>query len=221
MSPKGQVYLFAILFAFTGLCLTIYKASVLHFPLLPNTERKVWSVEAKINFDAIGDPVTVNLALPETQQQFSILDEVFASAGYGFNMQDGDHRRASWTRNTVRGPQTLYYKLEVTEKLEKVLPADSPLDEEIVQPVWTQVEKVAAESLIRSARELSADPGSFTLQLLKMMSGQSASQDALLLQQTSGGQSTAQLALKLLAEAGITARMVRGIYLENRLYNQK
>src|SRR5690606_30021354 len=27
--------------------------------------------------------------------------------------------------------------------------------------------------------------------------------------------------LKLLAEAGITARMVRGIYLENRLYNQK
>src|SRR5690606_34809960 len=132
-----------------------------------------------------------------------------------------DHRRASWTRNTVRGPQTLYYKLEVTEKLEKVLPADSPLDEEIVQPVWTQVEKVAAESLIRSARELSADPGSFTLQLLKMMSGQSASQDALLLQQTSGGQSTAQLAFKLLAEAGITARMVRGIYLENRLYNQK
>ena len=92
MSPKGQVYLFAILFALTGLCLTIYKTSVLHFPLLPSAERKVWSIEAKIAFDAIGDPVSVNFALPEIQQQFSILDEVFASAGYGFSMQDGDHR---------------------------------------------------------------------------------------------------------------------------------
>jgi hypothetical protein len=221
MSPKGQVYLFATLFAVAGLCFTIYKAAFLHFPLFPNAERQAWSIEAKLTFDASGKPVSVNLALPESQQQYVLLDEVFASAGYGFSVQEeGEHRRASWTRQVARGPQTLYYKMEVTERLEELASDGEAKPEEIVPPLWTPVEKVAASGLIRNARRLSADNASFTEQLLKMMVGQVA-QDAQLLYEASGGQSTAQLAIKLLADAGISARMVRGIYLENRLYNQK
>lgn len=221
MSPKGQVYLFAFLFAFAGLCFTIYKASVLHFPLLPNAKRMVWSIEAKLTFNAKGDPVSVNLALPETQQQYSVLDEVFASAGYGFSVQEDAHRRAVWTRQSAQGPQTLYYKMEVTESPDKPDTAETAEPEEISPPIWTPVEKVAATSLIETARRLSSDNTSFTQQLLKMMTGQNIAQDAQLLFAASSGQSAAQLTLKLLAEAGISARMVRGIYLENRLYNQK
>ena len=219
MSPKGQVYLFAIFFAIIGLVLTIYKASVLHFPLLPSEERKVWSIEAKVTFEGSGKPVSVDLALPETQQQYAILDEVFASSGYGFAMQDGINRRASWTRQSVKGPQTLYYKLEVTERLDPIDSSDLPKQEELIPPIWSPVEEVAAASLIRTATELSAGPESFTQQLLKMMTGQNVTQDAQLLYESGNSHSTAQLAVKLLAQAGIPARMIRGIYLEDRLYN--
>ncbi len=219
MSPKGQVYLFAFLFAILGFCLTFYKASILHFPLFPSEERKVWSIEAKITFEGTGNPVAVNLALPETHQQFSILDEVFASAGYGFATKEGASRGASWTRQSVTGPQTLYYKLEVTKSLDALPAGELPNVDEIPSPVWSPAEEVAATSLIRAARELSAGPESFTQQLLKMMSGQNVSQDALLLYQAGSGQTQAQLAVKLLAEAGIPARLIRGIYLEDRLYN--
>lgn len=221
MSPKGQVYLFAALFAFAGLCFMVYKVAVLHFPLLPNEKRQVWSIEAKITFDAKNGPVTVNLALPETQQQYHILDEVFASAGYGFSTLEGEHRRAQWTRQKIVGPQTLYYKMEVTAQPGKSAVVDKSPPEDVTPPIWTQVEKVAANGLIRNARRLSADNASFAQQLLKTMIGDTISQDAELLYAANEGQSTAQLALKLLADAGIPARMVRGIYLENRLYNQK
>jgi hypothetical protein len=84
MSPKGQVYLFAALFMLLGLGLTIYKSAVLHFPLFPDTERRVWDIEAKITFEATGNPLTLSLALPEKQEPYRVLDEIFASAGYGF-----------------------------------------------------------------------------------------------------------------------------------------
>ena len=219
MSPKGQVYLFAIIFALIGLFLTVYKSSFLHFPLFPSEERKVWNIEAKITFEGNGQPIAVNLALPETQQQFSILDEVFASSGYGFAMQDSGNRRASWTQNSVRGPQTLYYKLEVTDRLDPVDAVTTPPTNDIVPPIWSPVEEVAAASLVRTAKELSANPTSLAQQLLIMMTGQNITQDAQLLYESGTSQSTAQLAVKLLAQAGIHARMIRGIYLEDRLYN--
>lgn len=221
MSPKGQVYLFALLFTIAGICFVLYKSVILHFPLLPDSERQVWSIEAKVTFHSRGDPVTVNLALPETQQQYSVLDEIFVSAGYGFTVEEGAHRRALWTRQEARGPQILYYKTEVTKRPEELTDLELGKPEEITPPVWTPVEKAAANSLIQNARRLSSDTQSFVQQLLKMMSGLSVAQDAQLLYETSDGESPAQLALKLLADAGVSARMVRGIYLENRLYNQQ
>lgn len=222
MSPKGQVYLFAALFIVLGLGLTAYKALVLHFPLLPDTERKVWDIEAKLTFEAADTPLTVSLALPETQQQFTVLDEVFASAGYGFAIDDKQQRRAIWTRREAEGPQTLYYRLKITDRADdQPLAPSSDLPETVVPPSWTVAEETAAAGLIRAATELSAGPATFTQQVLQMLSGQSISQDAQLLMEASKGDSIAQIAIRLLNAANIPARMVRGIYLENRFYNQR
>ncbi len=221
MSPKGQVYLFATLFILTGIGLMIYKATVLHFPLWPDTDRKVWSIEAKLTFDGVGDPVKVDLALPEAQDRYTILDEIFASSGYGFSMETENQRRAVWTRRDVQGQQTLYYKLQIADRPDRDAGASKPdFSTEVRPPVWTDVEKAAATGLIQLARPLSSDNRSFTLQILKLLNDRTGSQDANLLFETSKGKSRADLALKLLAEAGIPAQMVRGIRLENRLYNQ-
>ncbi len=222
MSPKGQVYLFAILFTLIGLGLTVYKVAVLHFPLLPDEERKVWSIEAQIAFDAQDGPVTVNLALPQPQTEYSILDEYFASAGYGFVVEGELQRRAVWTRRNAIGAQTLYYRLKIAEGPATGAQSAPPsLAPKVGSPNWGPGVREVASGLVRTARELSSDDVSFTRQLLKLMNGPSISQDAELLYQISSGASPAQLALDLLAEADIPARMIRGIYLENRLYNQR
>ncbi|MDY0068393.1 MAG: inactive transglutaminase family protein [Porticoccaceae bacterium] len=222
MSPKGQVYLFATLFMLIGLGLTAYKSAILNFPLLPDTERTVWDIEAKLTFEATGEPLTLSLALPEKQSQYKVLDEIFASAGYGFAIEDNKQRRAIWTRREAEGSQTLYYRLKITDRSDDAPPPPATdLPETVIQPIWTPAEETAASGLIRAATELSADPASFTQQLLKMLSGQSISQDGQLLMEASRGDSVAQIAIKLLNAAEIPARMVRGIYLENRLYNQR
>ncbi|GIX31200.1 MAG: gonadoliberin III [Porticoccaceae bacterium] len=119
-----------------------------------------------------------------------------------------------------RGPQTLYYKLEVTEDLDAAgAPPVEPPPAPPEPPLWSPAEAVAAQSLIAAARELSADPASFAQQLLLMMTGEAVSQDAEFLFRASHNTSTAELALRLFATAGIPARMVRGIYLADRLYN--
>ena len=222
MSPKGQVYLFAALFILLGLGLTIYKSVALHFPLLPDTARKVWDIEAQITFESTGDPLTLSLALPEKQQQFRILDEIFASAGYGFVIDENHQRRAIWTRREASGPQTLYYRLTITDRSgELAVPPSTDLPETVLPPTWSTAEATAAAGLIRAATELSADAASFTEQLLQMLTGQSISQDAQLLIDSSRSESLAQLTIKLLNAADIPARMVRGIYLQNRHYNQR
>ncbi|MAT51562.1 MAG: hypothetical protein CMK32_10310 [Porticoccaceae bacterium] len=221
MSPKGQVYLFAALFILLGLGLTAYKSLMLHFPLLPDSERTVWDIEAKLSFETRGTPLTVSLALPEKQQQFKILDEIFASAGYGFAIEENHQRRAIWTRRDVSGSQTLYYKFKITERADAQELSSQDLPETVIPPTWSSAEEVAARSLINSATDLSSDATSFTQQLLQMLTDAQLSQDAQLLFESSRGESIGELAIKILNAADIPARMVRGIYLENRVYNQR
>lgn len=225
MSSRSQAYLFAALFILTGLGVTLYKHFFLHFPLLPGSVRTVWDIEAKVTFSAAGGPVTVNLALPETQSGFEILDESFASSGYGFSIGGtSSQRRAIWTGREAKGDQTLYYKLQLTRRpaLGPVRAETAPeFDTTISKPEWTPVQHTAATGLIRQARELSASPESFTVQLLKLLGDRSHSQDANLLFESTPNASPAELAVKLLAEADLPAHMVRGIRLSHRLYNQK
>ncbi|MGK2914072.1 MAG: inactive transglutaminase family protein [Porticoccaceae bacterium] len=225
MSSRSQVFLFAALFILAGLGVTLYKHILLHIPLVPGSVRTVWDIEAKITFSASGEPVTVNLALPETQSGFEILDESFASSGYGFSIGGtSSQRRAIWTGRQANGDQTLYYKLQLTRRpaLNPMRPEQVPeFDTNITKPEWTPVQYSAATGLIRRARELSSSPESFTVQLLKLLNDRSHSQDANLLFEAAPHASAADLAVKLLAEADVPAHMVRGIRLSRKQYNQK
>lgn len=221
MSPKGQVYLFAILFILVGSGFTLYKVIVLDFPLFPDETRRVWSIEAKVEFEATGKPITANLALPESQPNLTILDEFFASSGYGFALEgDPKQRRAEWTRREVTGPQVLYYRLQITDDAKPPLSADTREPPEVSPPSWGSGEAAVARGLLKTARELSSDTRSFTRQLLQLMRGPTVSQDAELLYRISG-LSAPELTLQLLAEENIPARLIRGVQLQNRLYNQR
>src|SRR5690606_26053941 len=99
MSPRVQVLIIALLLIAAGIGLCAYKSSVLGFPLLPGEFRRVWTVEAKVDFDADGGPVTASLALPRVQKHMRILGENFSAAGYGFEIDESEGEyRAVWSR---------------------------------------------------------------------------------------------------------------------------
>lgn len=221
MSSRAQVYLLALVFISSGIGLTLYKHVALNFPLLPGSLTRVWEVEAKITFWATQDAITVDLALPQSQDTYPIIDETFASSGYGFDIRkDDEQRRAIWTRREAGGQQTLYYKLKIARRGSSPAPSEPPQASQIPDKiVWTPAQEATAKTLITQAHALSAGPSSFASQLLKQLNQHESVQGSHSLNDTRHRVSPANLALQLLNRAGVVSHIVRGISLADRVHN--
>jgi hypothetical protein len=222
MSSRTQVYLLALVFIASGIGLTLYKHLALNFPLSPGSLTRVWEVEAKITFWATQHAITVDLALPQSQDAYPIIDETFASSGYGFDIRkDNEQRRAIWTRREAGGEQTLYYKLKIARQGENPVPSE-PLQASQVPDklIWTPAQEVTAKTLITRAHALSADPSSFASQLLKQLKQHESAKGSHSLNDPRHHVSPANLALQLLNRAGVVSHIVRGISLADRVHNE-
>lgn len=223
MKEKNKVYAVACVLALLGLSMALYKYFALGFPLLPNQKTEVWTVEAKVEFEANGAPVLVSLALPHEQQGISILDENFTTSGYGFAQlaQPDGSRRAQWTRREATGRQLLYYRLQVypaiLEQAADVRPPADPLP-----PEYDSAQAASASALLDEIHALSADTGTFVTQLLRALTAEPLSQNAaFLLGDRRDDTHIANTALQLLSLGGIPNRIVRGLVLEDGRRRQR
>lgn len=222
MSSRTQVYLLALVFISSGIGLTLYKHLALNFPLSPGSLTRVWEIEAKVTFLAEQQAITVDLALPQSRDAYPIIDETFASSGYGFDIRDNDEqRRAIWTRREAGGQQTLYYKLKIARQGANPTPNEPPQASKIPDKlIWTPAQEATATTMITQARALSADPSSFATQLLKLLNKHESVRGSHSLNDPRHRVSSANLALQLLTRAGIVSHIVRGIHLADRVHNQ-
>ncbi|MCB1698898.1 MAG: UUP1 family membrane protein, partial [Halioglobus sp.] len=103
IASKNQIALIAGSLFLLGLGLTLYKAISLGFPLLPGEYQEVWTIESKISFTPRKDqPLQVNLELPDEQAGWVLLEEHFASSGFGFTIvEENGAREARWTRQSL------------------------------------------------------------------------------------------------------------------------
>ncbi|MEH6556414.1 MAG: inactive transglutaminase family protein [Oceanicoccus sp.] len=219
MSPRLQVYFLGLTFILLGMGLVIYKSQVLGLPITPGAYQTVWTIEAKVEFEANGAEVKASLALPKTQSNLDVLDEVFSSSGYGFSVEKEDgHQRAVWSKREVEGKQTLYYKLDVHHHAEQALASTLELSTDIVKPDWTGARFAALRSssanLIDQSWKSSADRSTFVTQLLKALND-SKNADSRLILNTLSDTSHVKVALSLLSMADIPGHIVRGLYLED------
>ena len=150
----GLVASFLIIF---GLGLTLYKATRLGLPLLPGESREVWTIESKISFKPASGPVEVDLKTPQALGGWVMLDEHFASSGFGFTVENEVGRReARWTRQTLEHPTTLYYKIQAYRANVDGLP-DYPV--QLESPPRLQADQLTAmERLVELLREKSTGP---------------------------------------------------------------
>ena len=210
---------FAVLFLIAaGLGLTLYKHFVLGFPLLGSTTRTVWSIEARVDFRAQGNEAKASLSLPDQQSGVRILDESFASPGYGINQYyDEGQRRAEWSIREASDSQTLFYKVQLQLEPEAQLPpVDPPVPAHTAASLFPEPYQTAAESLIKQVYERSADAWSFTGTLLTEFSAAEPSQNTnMLLGLIRDGENQTRVLINLLQMAEVPARLVRGLNLED------
>ena len=219
MHSKLKLYVLVALVMGLGIGLIAYKHFALGFPLLPDDKKSVWTIEAKIDFVARGDPVIVSFALPAQTPTTVIMEEDFASSDYGFTeLSSPAGRRAQWSKRAASGHQTAYYRVSVYET-DPTIPAAPPpadLPVEPGKPEFDEVMKTAATTLLDQVRSRSANTEIFTRELITALSSEVPNQNqSLLLNEKTSVDYKTHLIINLLALEGISARVVRGLYLED------
>ncbi|MCB1662079.1 MAG: inactive transglutaminase family protein [Pseudomonadales bacterium] len=217
MTPRAKLAILVVILVSSGIGLILYKHYSLGFPLWPGEKQQVWTIEAKVEFLAYGDPVLISFALPDKPPHFINLKENFASAGYGFSQEQiNGERRAKWTSRAASGKQTLFYRLDVYGKtgtnLKKSFDPATPLiPVELEEPY-----KTAALNLIADVQKRSVNAETFAAELIKSLNSPNLEQSVqLLLGENYSEHFKAQLSIDLLSLAKIPARIVRGLYLES------
>ncbi len=214
---RAHLYALTAVLTVVGLGIFIYKAAVLGFPLLPQTETRVWTVQARFSVEAGQQPVKAVLQIPNGQPGFTILDENFVSRGYGLTLSEGEEnggREARWAIRRAAGRQTLYYRAVVYADRDRGL-TDSPSPP--TPPVLVEPFQTAFDALVAEVRQESADTVSFTGALLRRLGrGETDETAELLMGPGRAAASRAQLAVQLLAAIGVPARVAYGLPLEER-----
>ncbi|MDH2289734.1 inactive transglutaminase family protein [Cobetia sp. 10Alg 146] len=209
---RFSFYLLVGLLMLIGVGLTAYRHISFDVPWVPGAQQKVWDIEAQVAFTATGGPVKASLALPENQKGYSVLTENTASSGFGLSyLDDLPGRRAEWSIREAAGSQLLYYTVTMLES-DNATPAAIkrlPAPQEVS---WERPYDTAAAQVIEQARTRSADSFTFARELIKQFDNQRQGENArLLLTQFQ----RPVLMLRLLNEAGVSARLVSGLSLED------
>jgi hypothetical protein len=230
---KTHLYVLACILAAVGLGLFLYKALALHFPLTPQAESYTWHVEAKLNFTPGKGPVKVSLFIPRSSRRYAITNEAFVSRGYGLiTAHEGVNRQATWSTRRARGLQALYYRGEVVRvnTKEPINPIEPP---RLENPGFEGAELAAAQDLVSRIRRRSADNETMAAELLRRLNQPHPIDNvALLLGKQTSQAAKMDLAVRVLALAGVPARAVHGIVLKEQkeklpvvhwleVYNQK
>ncbi|MGL5036916.1 MAG: UUP1 family membrane protein, partial [Aeromonas sp.] len=232
MVSRKPFYLLVALLYIVGLGMTIYHHVALDVPLIPGEQRQIWSIEAKLEFEANKpqalpaeanadettpatdvtptNPVIASLAIPGTQPGFTLLSQNAASPGYGLSFveKDGD-TRAVWSINNATGRQELYYRVEMmADDHAKV--ALNPIPPAIEKQIENEPYATAMKQILVRAQERSADGYTLTREIIKEIEKQD--QNAQLLKKH---KSRAKLIADLLNNAGVPTRVVHALKLED------
>ncbi|MCU4676296.1 inactive transglutaminase family protein [Catenovulum sp. 2E275] len=202
-------FLIAILITI-GLVLSIFRHIEYQVPWLPGEKSTIWSIEARVEFDALGDAVKANLARPQNQSGFTLINESTASPGYGVAFID-TLSKTEWSIRQAVGEQTLFYRADfLVDQSQETAPIEPP---KIALVNWEEPFKTAANQIISQARQQSADPLSFAQQLFKVLNQQEQDQNIALLENKQSN--IARLAVNLLNQASIPAQLIYGLKLED------
>lgn len=219
-----RISLFAIVgFLVTvGMGLSIHRHYVYEVPWVPGATKSIWSLEARVDFIARGEAVSVKLRRPTNQAGFTVLDESGASSGYGLNfIEDAGLPTAQWTVRNANGRQTLYYRTSILQRDSSDGDYEEVPPPPLRRPSWEEPFATAVETVLDNAISLSADPFSLTRQLISQFRSSDRAQNVQLLMNSVSEENLPDLLADMLQSRGISATTAYGLVLEDGRRRQR
>ena len=193
-----------------------YKIKYWGFDLRPSQKTEIYTIDAHISFKALGGKVYLSLATPKENNDFKILNEETTAKGYRVlkNKQTG---RMEFEAAKRTGLQNLYYRLTVydTEATRgKIYTAEPPKP---IPPFYDEQKLQMAEKILQKAAQMERNLPQNLIELFST-SPLDETVDAFL-PYKAGLKERASIVIELLALRGISARIVRGVYLDDEKTN--
>lgn len=168
---RWHVPIVALLLAAFGLGIAAYKSAAFGLPFTAQKEADVWTVEARVVVQSDGTvPVRLEMPVPDILPRFVRIQEDFISAVFGVAVDDAeDRRQAIWTARRLNGESTIYYRIQLVERLEE----DRLVSRAPAYPEVPDYEEPYGEVIFRlldEVRRQSADIDSFARQLVRRYS---------------------------------------------------
>ncbi len=210
-------HLYTLIFGLfvVGLGIFFYRHLLLDVPLSDTESVNSWMVEANLRFVAEKNrPVKASFSIPYMPPHFAILDEYFISQKYGVtNSLSGFNRRALWTLRKSSGDQSIYYRAIFREidNHENDLAKPHP-----TKHIHLEENKAnAVDTIIKQARELSADIPTFVQSIIKELNKKDGNAKLLVGTEFSDV-NLVNAAILLLNQDKVNAMPVQGIYLAQK-----
>lgn len=209
----------AVMLTALGVGVAAWKHLSFGFPLTPNPETAVWTVEARARLQTDGGPMRVEVPVPDRLHGYKIIEEDFISATFGAVPDgSGESRRVVWTARDPGHEPVLYYRMQLAETGERGDPPQSPAPKYPDPPDYDESVGAAITSLLDEVRQKSADVGSFARQLvLQYARNESDDRIQLLEGRTQTAREHVEQLAYMLAGARIPARTVWTVELADGL----
>lgn len=225
MKTKTQLRLIIVLLMALGLGAAVYKNQVLGFSFFPKDKVDTWTIEAKINFDAKGGPVTVRLNGADDTANTAVLNQETVSDHYVRSKELLSNGEASmvWKKDKAQGPQMIYYRVSAFRKNSgtpvKAIPAEAADASHII---FDGAAKEAADLLVKNAQKAAGtDSVALAQEVLKQLNLAEPDHLKMLRDNKSGTGSYLDLARDLLMKAGVHATKVKVLFLDDAKRQQK
>ena len=224
---RTQLLIIVCVLIASALGIFFYKVTQLGFPVIPDLDSDSWTIETKVSFTGRGDPVTLRLALPESEGPFSVIDESFIASGFGIETAtDETGRRAIFERRAQDGDAVVFYRARLVSVDRRLGQDESKPAPEAVSDYRRSERRraiqenatpllVALDSVLSEALEKSAGERSFITQLARLSADEADDRISTIVE---GGPpeigNAADRLVFLLNAAGTPARLIQGILLD-------
>lgn len=213
---KRHLYLLALAIIAAAVSAMYYKWKVLEFPVQPDAQVQVWTVQAHVEYQPRKGANTVTLQLPADTPGWTVLEERFVARNYSKLEEKGDSgREVQWAIRRAIGEQDLYYRATIV-RAEQREPAGLAIEPEIAAPAELEEPyATAAQTLLDQVRERSSNTVTYARELLRRLNQSDRSEEVQLLAEKYGEDDVArtEFIVHLLASRNIPARVVYGIRL--------
>jgi len=193
-----------------------FKVKYWGFSFSPKEVTDIWTVDAKISFDAVDDKTRVILSVPSQNSRFNILSEEVVANGYRIT-QDREKNRVVFDGKGKKGRQNMYYRLSLYKDAKPSVVRDVP--QKLERPILEEEEKMQMTKIWELAQLQEGDKVQKAIKVVNQEMANPSMSLVLPLKHTA--KEFAEKLIQILAYKRIPARIARAVKLEEGKKTEK